>query len=291
MKVTGTMTDNGEWLAERFEAHRSRLRAVAHRMLGSPSDADDAVQEVWLRLSRSDVSGVRNLGGWLTTVLGRVCLDMLRARGSRREEAMGLEVPDSNGADPQRETELADSLGAALLVVLDTLTPAERLAFVLHDVFGVPFKEIAHILDRTPAAAKMLASRARRRVRASGSTGDADPLRQREVVGAFLAAARGGDFRALLTMLDPDVVLRPDRAALRAGARPDVRGAADVAEQLVRARGAAQPALVDGLAGAVWAPGGTPRLVFEFTIVRGRIAVIDVIADPDRLRRLEVVID
>jgi RNA polymerase sigma-70 factor, ECF subfamily len=215
---------------------------------------------------------------------------MLRVRASRREEPIGLHVADPDCADPQREAELADSLGSAMLVVLDTLAPAERLAFVLHDVFGVSFKEIASIVDRTPAATKMLASRARRRVQTSSPTGDADPARRRALVGAFLTAARHGNFRALLTMLDPEVVLRPDPAAVLAGARPDVRGASAVAEQLVRASGAAQPALVDGLAGAVWAPGGSPRLVFTFTIVRGRIAAIDVIADPDRLRRLDVVI-
>jgi RNA polymerase sigma-70 factor, ECF subfamily len=291
MQVTGKMTvEDGDRLAERFEAHRPHLRAVAYRMLGSPSDAEDAVQEAWLRLSRSDTGGVQNLGGWLTTVVGRVCLDMLRARASRREEVIGLQVPDPAGADPQQEAELADSLGSALLVVLDTLAPPERLAFVLHDIFGLSFKEIAPILDRTPSAAKMLASRARRRVRTASPTGDADPVRRREIVGVFLAASRDGNFRALLTMLAPDVVLRPDRAAVLAGARPDVRGASAVAEQLVRARGAAQPALVDGLAGAVWAPDGTPRLVFDFTILRGRIVAIDVIADPDRLRHLDLVV-
>src|SRR5262252_4365500 len=228
-KVTGAMTVDGrDCLAERFEAHRPRLWAVAYRMLGSPSDAEDAVQEAWLRLSRADPGGVQNLGGWLTTVVGRVCLDMLRARASRREEVIAPQLPDSAGTDPQQEAELADSLGSALLVVMDTLTPAERLAFVLHDVFGVAFKEIAPILSRTPSATKMLASRARRRVRTSSSTVDADPLRQRRVVGAFLAAVREGDFPALLTMLAPGVVLRPDRAAVQAGARPDIRGASAV---------------------------------------------------------------
>ena len=282
--------DGRDCLAERFEAHRPRLWAVAYRMLGSPSDAEDAVQEAWLRLSRADPGGVQNLGGWLTTVVGRVCLDMLRTRASRREEVIAPQLPDSAGTDPQQEAELADSLGSALLVVMDTLTPAERLAFVLHDVFGVAFKEIALILSRTPSATKMLASRARRRVRTSSSTVDADPLRQRRVVSAFLAAVREGDFPALLTMLAPGVVLRPDRAAVQAGARPDIRGASAVADECVRARGAAQPALIDGLAGAVWASGGTPRLVFEFTIVRGLIAAIDVIADPGGLSRREVVV-
>ena len=282
--------DDGDWLAERFEAHRPHLRAVAYRMLGSPSDAEDAVQEAWLRLTRAEPGGVQNMGGWLTTVVGRVCLDMLRARASRREQAIAPQLPDPAGADPQQEAELADSLGSALLVVLDTLTPVERLTFVLHDVFGVAFKEIAPILGRTPSATKMLASRARQRLRASSSTVDADPLRQRQVVAAFLAAAREGNFRALLTMLAPDAVLRPDRAAVQAGARPDIRGASAVADQLVRARGAAQPALIDGLAGAAWAPAGAPRMVFEFTIVRGSIAAIDVIADPASLTRREVVL-
>jgi RNA polymerase sigma factor (sigma-70 family) len=282
--------DDGDWLAERFEAYRPHLRAVAYRMLRSASDAEDAIQEAWLRLNRADLGGVQNLGGWLTTVVGRVCLDMLRARASRREEAITPQLPDSAGADPQQEAELADSLGSALLVVLGTLTPVERLAFVLHDVFGMAFKEIAPILNRTPSATKMLASRARQRLRTSSLTMDADPLRQRQVVGAFLAAAREGDFRALLTMLAPEVVLRPDHAAVQAGARPDIRGASAVADQFVRARGAAQPALIDGLAGAVWAPGGAPRMVFEFTIVRGLIAAVDVIADPDSLSRREVVI-
>jgi RNA polymerase sigma-70 factor (ECF subfamily) len=282
--------DDGDRLAEQFEANRPHLRAVAYRMLGSPSDAEDAVQEAWFRLSRADPGALQNLGGWLTTVVGRVCLDMLRTRASRREEAIAPQVPDPTGTDPQQEAELTDSVGSALVVVLDTLTPAERLAFVLHDVFGVAFKEIAPILSRTPSATKTLASRARRRVRASSSTVDADPLRQRRVVAAFLAAAREGDFRALLTMLAPDVVLRPDRAAVQAGARPDIRGASAVADQLVRARGAAQPALIDGLAGAVWAPGGAPRLVFEFMVVRGLIAAVDVIADPESLSRREVVI-
>jgi RNA polymerase sigma-70 factor (ECF subfamily) len=259
-------------------------------MLGSPSDAEDAVQEAWLRLSRADMGDVQNVGGWLTTVVGRVCLDMLRTRASRREVAITPQVPDPAGTDPQQEAELADSVGSALLVVLDTLTPAERLAFVLHDVFGVAFKEIAPILNRTPSATKMLASRARRRVRTSSSPVDTDPLRRRRVVAAFLAAARGGDFGALLTMLAPDVVLRHDRAAVVAGARPEIRGAAAVADQCVRAGGAPQPALIDGLAGGVWAPGGAPRLALEFTIVRGLIAAIDVIVDPHTLSRREVVI-
>ena len=217
--------DEHDWLAERFEENRTHLRAVAYRMLGSLSEADDAVQESWLRLSRSDTSGVENLGGWLTTVVARVCLDMLRSRKSRREEPLDVHVPEpivsrEAGTDPEHEALLADSVGLALLVVLETLAPAERLAFVLHDMFAVPFDEIAPIVGRSPAAARQLASRARRRVQGCGrALPDADLTRQREVVDAFLAAARGGDFDALLAVLDPDVVLRADRAAVPAGAR------------------------------------------------------------------------
>ena len=228
--------DEHEWLAERFEANRTHLRAVAYRMLGSLSEADDAVQEAWLRLSRSDTSGVENLGGWLTTVVARVCLDMLRSRKSRREEPLDAHVPEpivsrEDGIDPEHEALLADSVGLALLVVLETLAPAERLAFVLHDMFAVPFDEIAPIVGRSPTAARQLASRARRRVQGAATVPDADLTRQREVVDAFLAASRGGDFDALLAVLDPDVVLRADRAAVPAGASREVRGAAAVAEQ------------------------------------------------------------
>ena len=231
--------DEHDWLAERFEANRTHLRAVAYRMLGSLSEADDAVQEAWLRLSRSDTSGVENLGGWLTTVVARVCLDMLRSRKSRREEPLGAHVPEpivsrEDGIDPEHEALLADSVGLALLVVLETLAPAERLAFVLHDMFAVPFDEIAPIVGRSPAAARQLASRARRRVQGAATAPDADLTRQREVVDAFLAASRGGDFDALLAVLDPDVVLRADRAAVQAGASREVRGAAAVAEHASR---------------------------------------------------------
>src|SRR5437588_7467652 len=254
------MNEN-EWLAEQFEAYRSHLRAVAYRMLGSVAEADDAVQESWLRLSRSDTSGVKNLGGWLTTVVARVCLDMLRSRESRREESLDEQVPDpivsrEDGIDPEYEALLADSVGLALLVVLDTLNPPERLAFVLHDLFAVPFDEIAPIVGRSPTATRQLASRARRRVQAAATDSDVDLTRQREVVDAFLAASRGGDFDALLAVLDPDVVLRADRAAVHTGAKREVRGAPAVAETFSgRARGA-KPALVDGAVGAVWAPGG-----------------------------------
>ncbi len=284
-----------DWLAERFEEHRTHLRAVAHRMLGSLGEADDAVQEAWLRLARADTGDVENLGGWLTTVVGRVCLDLLRARRSRREEPLEAHLPDqivsrADRADPEHEALLADSVGLALLVVLDTLAPAERLAFVLHDLFGVPFDEIAPIVGRTPTAAKMLASRARRRVQGAATVPDTDLARQNAVVDAFLAASRGGDFEALLAILDPDVVLRADHAAVRAGASPEVRGAAAVAETFSGRAQATRPALVNGAVGAVWAPGGRPRVVFGFTIRRGKVVAIDLVADPDRLRQLDLVV-
>ncbi len=293
--------DHDDWLAGRFEAHRGHLRAVAYRMLGSPSDADDAVQEAWLRLSRSDASAVENLGGWLTTVVARVCLDMLRSRRSRREEPFGelmAEPADStaNGTVPEHEVLLADSVGLAMMVVLETLAPAERVAFVLHDMFGVPFGEIATIVDKSPAAAKMLASRGRRRVRGAATVPGAakapgaDLASQREVVGAFLAAARQGDFDALLAVLDPDVVLRADRAAVRTGALAEVRGAAAVAEQFCGRARAAQLALVNGAAGAVWAQGGKPRVVFGFTIADGKIVAIGILADRNRLSQLDLAV-
>jgi RNA polymerase sigma-70 factor (ECF subfamily) len=287
--------DEGEWLAERFEENRAHLRAVAYRMLGSPGEADDAVQEAWLRLSRSDTSGVENLGGWLTTVVARVSLDMLRSRKSRREETLDAHVHGpvaipADGTDPEQEALLADSVGLALLVVLDTLTPAERLAFVLHDMFAVPFDEIAAIVARSPAAARQLASRARRRVQGAATVPDADLTRQRRVVDAFLAASRDGDFDALLALLDPDVVLRADGAAVQAGASREVHGAPAVAETFSGRARFAQPALVNGAAGAVWAPGGQPRVVFGFTIARGTIVEIDLVADPERLRQLDLVV-
>jgi RNA polymerase sigma factor (sigma-70 family) len=286
-----------DWLAKRFEENRTHLRAVAYRMLGSPSEAEDAVQEAWLRLNRSDTSGVDNLGGWLTTVVGRVSLDMLRSRKSRREEHLeerpDRDLPDpvagpGDAIGPEHEALLADSLGPALLAVLETLTPTERVAFVLHDVFGVPFGEIAPVVGRSPNAAKMLASRARRRVRGGASTPEADLARQREVVGAFLRASREGDFSALLAVLDPEVVLWADRAAVRLGASGEVRGAQEVAETFSGRAQAARPALIDGAAGAVWAQGGRPRVVFGFTIAGGKIVGIDMLAEPARLRRLDV---
>jgi RNA polymerase sigma factor (sigma-70 family) len=284
-----------DWLAERFQAHRTHLRAVAYRLLGSGSEADDAVQETWLRLDRADTSGVDNLGGWLTTVVARVCLDMLRARTSRREQPLGVHLPEppvghADGVDPEHEALLAEGIGLALLVVLETLAPAERVAFVLHDLFAVPFDQIAPIVGRTPNAAKMLASRARRRVQGAATVPDADLGRQRAVVDAFLAASRGGDFDALLALLDPDVVLRADRAAVQVGTSREVRGAAAVASTFSGRARFARPALVDGAAGAVWAPGGRPRVVFGFTITHGRITEIDILADPERLRRLDLTV-
>jgi RNA polymerase sigma factor (sigma-70 family) len=284
-----------DWLAERFEAHRPHLRAVAYRMLGSASEADDAVQEAWLRLDRADTSEVENLGGWLTTVVARLCLDMLRARTSRREEPVGAHLPEpiaspQDGIDPEQEALLAEGIGLALLVVLDTLTPAERVAFVLHDLFAMPFDQVAAVVGRSPAAAKMLASRARRRVQGTAAVPDPDLTRQRAVVDAFLAASRGGDFDALLAVLDPAVVVRADRAAVLAGADREVRGAPAVADTFSGRARLARPALVDGAAGAVWAPGGRPRVVFAFTIAGGRIVEIDLLADPERLRQLDLAV-
>jgi RNA polymerase sigma-70 factor, ECF subfamily len=293
------------WLVEQFEANRAHLRRAAYRMLGSRSEADDAVQEAWMRLSRADTSDVENLGGWLTTVVARVCLDMLRSRRSRREDSLESRATESAvgsqaPGDPEQEAMLADSVGLALLAVLETLAPAERVAFVLDDMFDLPFHEIAPIVGRSPEAARQLASRARRRVRGTAVSPGADRGRQREIVGAFLAAARAGDFAGLLAVLDVEVVLRADAAAaLGSAARaaagapklaPEVRGAAAVAEAFAgRARGA-QLALVDGAVGAVWAPGGRPRAVFRFTVSDGKIAGIDVVVDPERVRGFEVVV-
>jgi len=281
-----------DYLAERFEEHRTHLRAVAYRMLGSVSEVDDAVQEAWLRLSRADAAGIDNLGGWLTTVVARLCLDMLRSRQSRREEPFTQDAPEpvatgTRGSSPEQEALLADSVGLALLVVLDRLTPAERLAFVLHDMFVVPFEEIAPIVGRSAEAARQLASRARRRVR-GGAAPDGDLVRQREVVEAFIAALRGGDFEGLLAVLDPDLVVRADMAA---GAPTEIRGAA------VWAKGAAayghmarltQPAMVDGAIGVVVAPQGRLVRALRFTIANGKITEIEVIGNPARLGGLDV---
>jgi RNA polymerase sigma-70 factor (ECF subfamily) len=289
--------DETDLLTDRFEANRTHLRAVAYRMLGSVSEADDAVQEAWLRLNRQSGSDEPdNLRAWLTTVVARVCLDMLRSRRSRREDPLDTHLPEpivspERGMDPEHEALLADSVGLALLVVLETLTPAERLAFVLHDMFAVPFGEIAPIVDCSPAAARQLASRARRRVRGEAPEPDPDLGRQREVVDAFLAAARDGDFEALVAVLDPDVVLRADGGALRAGESRVVRGAANVASgALANGRLArfARPALVNGAAGLVVAPGGQPYAVIGFTVAGGRIAEMDILADPARVRELDL---
>jgi RNA polymerase sigma factor (sigma-70 family) len=287
--------DDNEFLTERFEAHRTHLRAVAYRMLGSLSEADDAVQEAWLRLSRSDTGEVENLGGWLTTVVGRVCLDMLRSRRSRREEPLDVRLPDpivslADGVDPEHEALLANSVGLALGVVLETLAPAERLAFVLHDIFAMPFDEIAPIVGRSPAATRQLASRARRRVRGTAPPAETDLTRQREIVGAFLAASRDGDFDALVAVLDPDVVLRADFGAVAVGAT-EVRGAEAVAKRALmfwRLARFARPALVNGAAGLVTAPGGQPVAVMGFTVRNGKIIEMDILADPDRLRSLDL---
>jgi RNA polymerase sigma-70 factor (ECF subfamily) len=290
--------DERDWLADQFEGNRTHLRAVAYRMLGSVNEADDAVQESWLRLSRSETADVENLRAWLTTVVARVSLDMLRSRRSRREEPLGPRVPEpivsrEDGVDPEHEALLADSVGLALLVVLETLTPPERLAFVLHDMFAVPFDEIAPIVGRSPTAARQLARRARRRVRGATPVPDVDLARQRQVVTAFLAAARGGDFDALVALLDPDVVLRVDRGAVRAGASREVRGARAVAEQVrsfARFASSARPALVNGAAGFVVAPRGRPLAVAGFTVAGGRIVEIDLLADPVRLRELSLTV-
>ncbi|MDC7336401.1 RNA polymerase sigma factor SigJ [Streptomyces lydicus] len=287
-----------EWLAERFEENRSHLRAVAYRMLGSLSEAEDAVQEAWLRLNRSGADEVENLGGWLTTVVGRVCLDQLRMRKARREDPLEVRVPEpvvlrADPADPEHQALLADSVGLALLVVLETLSPAERLAFVLHDMFAMPFDEIAPIVDRTPAAARQLASRARRRVQGNVPASDPDPARRREVVDAFLAASRGGDFEALLAVLDPDVLLRADAGAASGGLTKLVRGARAVAEQALtfsRFALAGRPALVNGGPGLVTTQDGQPFSVMGFTVAHGRIVEINILADPARLRRVDLTI-
>lgn len=288
--------DEREWLAKPFEENRARLKSVAYRMLGSPSEADDAVQETWLRLSRSDTSDITNLSGWLTTVLARVCLDMLRSRESRREESLDDQESDEVSArgsvarNPEHETIMADSVGLALLVVLETLAPAERVAFVLHDMFDLPFEEIAPIVSRSPAATRQLASRARRRIRGAPARTHADRSRQREVVDAFLAASRGGDFAALIALLDPNVVLKADEAAVRLGAAKEVHGAEAVAGTFAGRAQVARLALLNGLVGAVWAPGGKPRVAFGFTVADGRITRIELIADAERLGGLDLVL-
>jgi RNA polymerase sigma factor (sigma-70 family) len=294
----GMTEEDRDWLAERFEEHRPHLRAVGYRILGSVTEADDAVQEAWLRLSRSDAREIENLGGWLTTVVARVCLNMLQSRKARREEPLGVHVPDpivSEDAetDPVNQALLADSVGLALLVVLDTLEPAERLAFVLHDMFAVPFEEIATIVGRSPAAARQLASRARRRVQGRAPAPDPDLGRQREVVDAFLAAVREGDFDTLIEVLDPDVVLRADSGPVPPPASQEVHGAPAVAELALAFSQVAQfsrPALVNGTAGLVTAPRPDLVSVMGFTITDGKIVEIDILADTARLARLDLVV-
>ena len=293
------------WLTARFEENRPRLRGVAYRMLGSLSEAEDAVQEAWLRLNGVDAATIENLGAWLTTVVSRVCLDMLRGRRSRQEEPMGTQVIEprvvrGEGADPEGEALLADSVGVALLVVLDTLTPAERLVFVLHDLFAVPFDEIGSIVGRSPAAAKQLASRARRRVRGSRAPSNAGRVRQREVVEAFLRAARDGDLEGLLAVLDPDAVIRIDGAARMARGAADaadtpreLRGASTWAKQFIamsREQRFVQPALINGSVGLIFAPGGKLSRVLTFTFANARIARIEVIGDPTHLRELDIAV-
>jgi len=290
-------------LSEPFQKNRPHLRALAYRMLGNQSEADDAVQEAWLRLNRAGSAGVENLGAWLTTVVARVCLDMLRSRKARREELLDVQLPEpapspEHGAQPERDRLLADSIGLALLVVLETLAPAERVAFVLHDLFDLPFDEIAPIVGRSPTATRQLASRARRHVQGAGPNPDADISRQRVVVDAFLAASRGGDFSALLAVLDPEVALLPDQTAQAASAEGKMRGGPDFERETRgadavarafsgRAKGA-QPALIDGAVGAVWAPGGRVRVAFAITIVANRIAEIELLADTARIELMDI---
>lgn len=288
-----------DWLAEKFEENRGHLRAVAYRILGSLSEADDAVQEAWLRLSRSDANAIENLGGWLTTVVSRVCLDILRSRTSRREEALESQVerPAGNGREPRNPEEealMADSIGAALLIVLDRLDPAERLAFVLHDMFAVSFDEIASILGRSPEAARQLASRARRRVQGVQEVPKATLLEHRRIVDAFVDALRRGDFERLIAVLDSELVVKIDRAAARPGAPVEIRGARNWAKGAIafskQVGGAVQPALVDGEIGLVWTAGGGVFRVLRFTFADGRIASVDIIADPARLGELDVAV-
>ncbi len=284
-----------DWLLDRFEARRTHLRAVAYRMLGSTCEADDAVQEAWVRLNRSDTSAIENLDGWLTTVVSRVSLDMLRSRASRREEPAGGDLPDNiesaaAGGDPEHEAMLADTVGSALLVVLDTLSPAERLAFVLHDMFAVPFDEIGPIVGRSPNAAKQLASRARQKVQGKEAVSDAHPARQPEVIDAFLAASRSGDFDALVALLDPDIVLVADSAAVDMGSPEEIRGAAAVAGTFSGRALAAEAALIDGAVGVVWAVAGRPKVAWDFTISDGKVVHIDMLAAADSLADLDLTI-
>lgn len=288
-----------EWLADKFEENRGHLRAVAYRMLGSLNEADDAVQEAWLRLSRSDAGTIENLGGWLTTVVSRVCLDMLRSRNSRKEEALDAQPAEpvairEEQRNPEQETLLADSIGTALLIVLDRLDPAERLAFVLHDMFAVSFDEIASIVGRSPEAVRQLASRARRRIQGAPAVPRASLSEQRRVVDAFLDALRRGDFEELVAVLDPDIVVRVDEAAARPGAPREIRGARNWAKGAIafsrQLAGTVQPMLVNGEVGLVWTPGGRVFRVLRFSFADGKIATVDVIADPARLRECDLAV-
>ena len=294
--MTDTDTPDIDWLAQRFEAHRPRLRAVAYRMLGSVSEADDAVQDAWLRLSRADTTDVENLGGWLTTVVARLCLDMLRSRSARREQPADDYMPDpivssADNINPEEEAILADSVGLAMLIVLETLSPAERLAFVLHDMFGMPFEQVGALVGRSPLAARQLASRARRRVRGASASSNVSLARQREVVQAFLAAARAGDFEALLRILDPDAAVRGDAGTGLPGTPRDVRGAQAVAQRAMSFRGVAAGArfaLVNGAAGFVVFAGDRPFAILGFTLRGDRITEIDILANPARLARIDL---
>jgi RNA polymerase sigma factor (sigma-70 family) len=284
-----------DWLAEEFEEHRPHLKAVAYRMLGSMSDAEDAVQESWIRLSRTDSGALENLGGWLTTVVARVSLDMLRSRTSRREDPVAEVLTTSSaagasGTQPEEAAMIADSLGPAMLVVLETLSPAERISFVLHDMFAVPFDEIAPIVGRSPAATRQLASRARHRVQGVDPAGAVDHTRARRTVDAFLSASRNGDFGALLALLDPDVVLSADADAVRVGATDLVRGSGAVAETFSGRARTAQLALINGQPGAVWAAGGKPRVVFSFTVDDDKITGIELIANSTTLDELDLIL-
>lgn len=295
MDETGRPQREADWLAQRFESHRPHLRTVAYRMLGTLPEAEDAVQEAWLRLNRSDVGEIDNLAGWLTTVIGRVCLNLLRSRSLRQEQSLEVHTPDPivspvDGGNPEQEALLADSVGLALLVVLDSLSPAERVAFVLHDIFAVPFDQVAQVVEVAPASARQLASRARRRVEGA-PTPDADLARQREVVTAFFAASRDGDFDALVAVLDPDVVLRADGGSDRQSISQIIRGGTTLASQAIMfAQGApfAQPATVNGAAGVVVMRHGRPLSVMGFVVRGGRIVAIDVLADPVRLAQLDL---
>ena len=287
--------DEHDWLAQQFEANRTHLQAVAYRMLGRLDEADDAVQESWLRLSRSETSEIANLGGWLSTVVARICLDMLRARNARREKSLEASASESGtqssgGIDPEQEALLADSVGLALLVVLDTLNPAERLAFVLHDIFAMPFEEIARVVDREVPATRQLASRARRRVRGGAMVKDSDLPASRQVVDAFLAAARGGDFNALLTVLDPEIVFRIDGATSPKGLSREVRGAQAVARQFSGRAQGFRTALVNGAVALIVAPRGHLFLVLNLTIRNGKIAEIEAVADKARLRQFDLAV-